>query len=317
MQSGKGDLVPFKRPPNEAQGKDFMHSAHCQGLYLRKILWRHMRNCQFKPGSVAPMPGQNRVQSMCAYTGTVLKTTSEQLWGVITSMNPDPISRIIKNDPVIIDFGQHLLNKRGTSAKNKDHVREKMRELGRLIQGARRVISLKNMEDLINPQKFMETVKAVKFTCGHESESNRFLIPSLANKLGHSLVKISRLLKAKGLISNNEKLVKDATNFEAVHKEKWHELISAAALRNIKEAKWNMPSVMPFTKDVQKLHVYLTQEQDQWYTFLSESPSAKVWKELTKGVSRPAHLIQPAQRGRGGMHAPICISIKRHLCSTQ
>lgn len=138
------------------------------------------------------------------------------------------------------------------------------------------------MEDLINPQKFMETVKAVKFTCGHESESNRFLIPSLANKLGHSLVKISRLLKAKGLISNNEKLVKDATNFEAVHKEKWHELISATALRNIKEAKWNMPSVMPFTKDVQKLHVYLTQEQDKWYTFLSESPSAKVWKELTK-----------------------------------
>lgn len=282
MQSGKGQLVALKRPPNEAQGKDFMHCAHCQGLFLRKVLWRHMRNCRFKPGSVAPKPGQNRVQSMCAYTGPVPATTSKQLWGIITSMNPDPISHIIKNDPVIIEFGQHLLNKRGTSAKDKNHVREKMRELGRLIQGARRVTSLKNMEDLINPGKYMETVKAVKFTCGHESESGRFLVPSLANKLGHSLVKISKLLKAKGLISNNEKLVKDATNFEAVHKEKWHELISAVALRNIREAKWNMPSVMPFTKDVQKLHIHLTKEQDKWYTFLSESPSSTVWKELTK-----------------------------------
>lgn len=282
MQSGKGQLVPFKRPPDEAQGKDFMHCGYCQGLFLRKVLWRHMRNCILNPGSDCPIPGQNRVQSMCAYTGPVPASTSELLWGVITSMNPDPISHIIKNDQVIIDFGEHLLNKRGTSAKNKDHVREKMRELGRLIHGARRVTSLKNMEDFIDPKKYMETVKAVKFTCGYENESNRFLIPSLANKLGNSLVKISKLLKAKGLISNNEKLVKDASNFEAVHQEKWHELISAAALRNIREAKWNKPSVMPFTKDVQKLHAHLNHEQDKWHNFLSESPSTNVWKELAK-----------------------------------
>lgn len=45
MQSGKGELVPFKRLPNEAQGKDFMHRGYCQGLFLRKVLWRHKRNC--------------------------------------------------------------------------------------------------------------------------------------------------------------------------------------------------------------------------------------------------------------------------------
>lgn len=43
-----------------------------------------------------------------------------------------------------------------------------------------------------------------------------------------------------------------------------------------------MPSILPFTKDVQKLHIYLTEEQDKWYTFLSGGPSAKAWKELTK-----------------------------------
>lgn len=91
-------------------------------------------------------------------------------------------------------------------------------------------------------------------------------------------------------------------------KKKCHESISAAALRNIRAAKWNMPTVMPFTKDVQILHAYLTQKQDKWYKFISECPSAKAWKELTKGVYCPTYPLK---------HAPICISIKRHFWSTR
>ncbi|XP_037401123.1 uncharacterized protein LOC119265232 isoform X3 [Pygocentrus nattereri] len=282
MESGKGKLVPFKRPPKEVQGNDFMHCAYCQGLFTRRVLWRHVRSCRLRPGSVAPKPGKNRVQSMCTYTGPVPSTISKQLWGVISAMNPDPITDIVKNDQVIIDVGQHLLNKGGTSAKNQQSVREKMREMGRLIRNARKVTTLKKMEDLINPKKYMETVKAVKLTCGYDSETNKFLIPSLANKLGNTLVKVSKLLKAQGLISNNDKLVKNASEFQDVHQEKWNELISATALRNIREAKWNVPTVMPFTEDVQKMHAYLTQVQDEWYNSLSESPSTKAWMELAK-----------------------------------
>lgn len=157
-----------------------------------------------------------------------------------------------------------------------------MREMGRLIHSARRVTTLKKMEDLINPKKYMETVKAVKFTCGYDSETNTFLIPSLANKLGNTLVKVSKLLKAQGLISNNKELVKNASEFQDVHLEKWNEMISATALRNIREAKWNVPTLMPFTEDVQKLHVYLSQVQDECSNSLSESPSKKAWMELAK-----------------------------------
>lgn len=282
MLSGKGELVPSKRPLKKEQGSDFMHCAYCQGLYKRKVLWRHMRSCKLTPGSAAPKPGKNRVQSMCTYTGPVPSPMSKQLWEVISAMNPDPISDIIKNDQVIIDLGQHLLNKGGDSAKNKQCVREKMREMGRLIHHARAVTTLKKMEDLINPKRYMETVEAVKATCGYDNETNKFLIPSLANKLGHSLVKVSKLLKAQGLITNNKELVKRASEFQDVHQEKWNEMISATALRNIREAKWNVPSLMPFTEDVQKLHAYLRQAQDEWYNSLTEVPSTKAWVELSK-----------------------------------
>ncbi|KAM3615177.1 uncharacterized protein V6R79_024449 [Siganus canaliculatus] len=117
-------------------------------------------------------------------------SSPQQLWGVISAMNPDPVTDIIRRDKVIIDVGQHLLNKGGLSAKNQQCVREKMRELGRLIHNAKKVTSLKKMEDLIDPKKYMETVRAVKATCGYDSETAKFLIPSLANKLGNALVKV-------------------------------------------------------------------------------------------------------------------------------
>ena len=60
------------------------------------------------------------------------------------------------------------------------------------------------------------------------------------------ILKASKLLKAWGLISNNKELVKNASEFQEVHQEKWNEMISATALRNIREAKRNVPTVMPF-----------------------------------------------------------------------
>ena len=63
----------------------------------------------------------------------------------------------------------------------------------------------------------MQVIKAVKVTCGYDSDSNKFAIPSLAYKLGHTLVKASKLLKAQGLIMDNAELVKNATEFQEVH----------------------------------------------------------------------------------------------------
>lgn len=282
MESGKGQLVPCKRPPKEAQGSDFMHCAHCQGLFTRNVLWRHMRVCRFKSGSVNPKPGKNRVQALCAYTAPVPSHISKQLWKVVSAMNPGPVTEIIKNDHVIIEYGEHLLNKGGMTLKSQQCIRERMRELGRLLDNARKNTRLRKIEDFINPANYVEMVKAVKSTCGYESSTNAFVIPSLATKLGNALVKVSKLLKAQGLITGNQELVKRASEFQEVHNEKWNALVSATALRNIVEAKWNAPTVMPFTEDVQRMHQFLSQKLDECCITLSESPSTKAWIDLAK-----------------------------------
>lgn len=63
-------------------------------------------------------------------------------------------------------LGEHLLNKAGSSAKNEAYVRQKLRELGKLLISGSKVASLKTMEDFIDPQNFMKTVQAVRHARG-------------------------------------------------------------------------------------------------------------------------------------------------------
>ncbi|XP_061620861.1 uncharacterized protein LOC133473276 isoform X1 [Phyllopteryx taeniolatus] len=281
LKSGKGELVPYKQPPKEAQGSDFMHCAYCQGLFARKVLWRHMHACVFNPASVPPKPGRKRVQSLCSYIGRIPSHASKELWGVISAMNHNSITDIIKNDKVIIDIGQRLLNKGGTSAKNLEYVRVKMREMGRLIANARKVTSCKKFEDLIDPQKYTELTEAVKSTCGYNIKAGKLTYPTLANKLHNTLTEASKLLEAQGLITDNEALVKKATEFQKVHQKRWNELISPVGLRNIKDSRWNMPTLVPFIEDVQKMHIYLNQMGDKHYKCLAQSISCQAWVELS------------------------------------
>ncbi|XP_019740045.1 uncharacterized protein LOC109524538 [Hippocampus comes] len=282
LESGKGELVPFKQPPKEAQGSDFMHCTYCQGLFSRKVLWRHMQTCGFKPGSIPSKPGKNRVQSLCTYRGPMPSHMSKELWGVISAMNRDPITDIIQNDKVIIDIGQCLLNSGGTCTKNLELVRGKLRQMGRLVSRARMSTSLKKFEDFIDPQRYTETAEVVKVMCRYDGKAGKGINPTLANKLGDDLVEASKLLTAEGLITGNQALVKKATEFQEVHREKWNQIIGTMAPRNIRESRWKVPTVLSFTEDVQKLHTHLNQMQDHFCKSLAQRPSAEGWVELSK-----------------------------------
>ncbi|XP_005171592.1 uncharacterized protein isoform X1 [Danio rerio] len=297
MQCGRGELVPSKRPPRDAQGEDFMHCAYCQGLYTRKVLWRHMRTCGLKPQSSASRPGKNRVQSMCTYTGPVPANMSQQLWAVISAMNPGPVTEIIRKDRVIVKIGQHLLNKGGVSAQNKQYVRDKMRELGRLVHNARKTTSIKTLQDCLNPRKFTETIEAVKSTCGFESESGSFRLPSLARKLGISLLKVSKLLKAQGLISSRRQQVRSASEFQELHRAQWGQLISRAALRSSRSQGRSPPLLMAFVEDVQKMHTHLRGAAERWSADLAQQPSGKAWTELAKVCLAQMMLLNRRREG--------------------
>lgn len=113
-----------------------------------------MGSCGLRPRSVAPKLGKNSVQSMCINTGPVPSHTSKQLWGVINSMNPDPVADIIRNDQVIIDLWQRLLNKGGTSVKNQQWAQKTVINVKADLQcqESDHLKKKKNIRYIINPK---------------------------------------------------------------------------------------------------------------------------------------------------------------------
>ncbi|XP_028319226.1 uncharacterized protein LOC114473662 [Gouania willdenowi] len=297
MKKGEGELVACKRPCKDSKRDDYMHCAYCQGLFIRKILWRHIKVCQFRSKEARPQRGKNKVQALCSFAEPAPDDISERIWKLLSVMQADEITSAVKNDRHIIRIAEQLLNKKGSSDASQAYIRQTLRELGRLLIAARNATTLKTMADFINPKKYVEVVKAVKLTCGYDEETEKYRVPSLAKKIGNALSKLSKVVKVQALIAGDKVLEKKATDFQEVHSEKWNELVSATAARNASESQWNVPTMLPFTEDVQKLHTFLNKNCDECSSNLLEEASEKNWSALAKVVMAEIILFNRRREG--------------------
>ncbi|XP_041939070.1 uncharacterized protein LOC121700265 [Alosa sapidissima] len=282
IRTGRGELVPRKRPTMKTQRSDFLHCLFCHGLFMRENVWRYHKTCPMKPKNSSTTPGKTRVQKMCAFMEPIPSHINEKLWTLLSTMSQDEITHTVKNDERILQLGQQHLNKSGSNPKRYENIRQKMREVGRLLITARKMTAVKDIKDLIDAKKYQTVVKAVKETCGYDSRTETYKIKGLALKLGHSLKKVAKLMESNGRMSGNYEMVAQAVDFQKVHETKWCDYISSTALRNLHEAKWNTPLILPFTEDIQKLHSYLDSKNDEYHKLLSEEPSDVRWSCLAQ-----------------------------------
>ncbi|XP_077139179.1 uncharacterized protein LOC143804702 [Ranitomeya variabilis] len=271
IQSGSGVLVPCKQPKKDEASQNYLHCVNCQGLFARKYMWRHMKKCPLKKKS--NQPGKNRAQALCAFAQPVPSGIESGFWKLLTKMMQDEIFTAIKNDSCIMQLGQQFYNKIGSDLDKHEYIRQKLREVGRLLLVAKKNTnaSLLKVEDFIIPSNFFHVVDAVKEVAGYDNDRHTFKVPSLALKLGHSLTKISSILECRGLMDGINVLVDNARNFRKIYETRWNELISFAALTTLMEAKWNAPQVLPFTEDIKKCT----------YTSIQNSMNSKtIWKPI-------------------------------------
>lgn len=281
LNAGAGDLVPRKLPKQNSNAQDFLHCVHCQGFFTKKLLWRHMLNCKFKP-DVPKKPGKTRVQALCAYAVPPPPGVKVEFWKLLSNMVQGDVYSAVKSDVSIMEYGEHLYNRLGYDVGKHEYIRQKLRELGRLLICSRKTTALKTIKDHIKPANFLHVVQAVKHVAGYDGETQTYKCPSLALKIGHSLSKIAMLVESQANIQNDYSAAKDARVFRRVYETKWNELVSAASLRTLQESKWNAPQLLPFTKDVQTLHSYLDVQQQHSHSKLSTETSPETWTQLTK-----------------------------------
>ncbi|KAK2859737.1 hypothetical protein Q5P01_004357 [Channa striata] len=145
-----------------------------------------------------------------------------------------------------------------------EYIRQKMQETGQLVLQGQKNGNLKTI------------------VAGLNEETNTYKTPSLALKLGHNLKNIANVLESEAMISGDETTINNVRAFKQICNNKWSECVSSKALRNLSEAKWNTPQLLPFAEDVRKMHQHLTIQRTQCQSKLQEEPSKKHWAELAK-----------------------------------
>ncbi|KAI4903324.1 hypothetical protein NFI96_015942 [Prochilodus magdalenae] len=181
-----------------------------------------------------------------------------------------------------IEFGEHMFNRHGSDVSKHDYIRQKMREVARLLLVAHKSTPLEKMEDFIIPANYMHVISAVKVVAGYNSEKNTYSIPSLALKLGHSLQKICGIVESNAMMCGNQTMAEQAKSFRIIHQARWNEFISAGAITTLKEARWNVPQILPFTEDVKVLNAYLEKKQVEYERQLRIIPTADNYACLAK-----------------------------------
>ncbi|XP_043960953.1 cell wall protein DAN4-like [Gambusia affinis] len=179
-KSGSGLLKIKRKPKLKYNINQYVHCMFCQGLYLRNHLWRHARKCKSKPRTTDET-GPKRVLSLALMVDSGLcQQISQGVFKLLTVMKDDEVSAAVRSDFYILQLAQSFFNKHGQDPSKHEYIRQKIREVGRLLLILRNEFSIYNIEDAVRPSNFHVLVQAVKRVSGFDEDSHSYKTPSLA-----------------------------------------------------------------------------------------------------------------------------------------
>lgn len=132
---------------------------------------------------------------------------------------------------------------------------------------------------------------------------------SCSCKVGPRLHALAMYIKSEGLKIQDKIAAQNADEFAQLYQESWKFDIASQALTQLDQAKWNSPQLLPFTEDVQNLHCYLAEKQQEHLTALKEEVSASKWKDLAKVTLAQVILFNRRREGEvSRMHLSAYLS---------
>lgn len=164
LSSGKGQIIPKRQAISPSAASDYLPCKFCFAMYVRTDLWRHIKCCKLQEKEDRPV--MRRVQASCSLMLPMDITISTGLKTVLQDMTYDDVSQLVKAD-TLISLGERMFLKNGEVGRHRADIRNKMRELARLVLMARNVDKdIVFLKDLICPSKFNTVLEAVKQMTG-------------------------------------------------------------------------------------------------------------------------------------------------------
>nr|XP_046195725.1 cardiomyopathy-associated protein 5-like [Oncorhynchus gorbuscha] len=244
---GSGEMASCSRPKVLGSTPCYTHCLHCQGLYIRESLRKHVRYCPLNPKAEKPKPGPKmRIQSamafkMCAQPDYV----STGLWKIVCGMNSDRVSFVVRNDKCILLMGEELYNKLQPDDRRNGYIQQRMREVARLLITARTCTPLMCFEDLVIPSNLPHVITAVRAVAGYNVENKTYDRPTLAVQMGYNLMNIGSAVESCALTSGRHKVAESAGKFKSFN---WNEVVLAGAMTTLSEPQNKCPQPTPVTQ---------------------------------------------------------------------
>ena len=256
IEKGNGIVIPKYRKNDTTEVKDYVPCYYCKGFYKRTDLWRHTTTCGGKSEELKSVKKNAVKLGRLLLPLTTKNAEFEEK--VLHGMKDDEIKSVVLTDKRILDFGLRMFQKHRNEEHRNIYISQKLRELGRLLHVCKKRAIL-TLDDMLKTKNWDTLIESVRLVAGYSDASKIFTAPSLALKLGHSLVKCASYLKSEGLKESNEGKIKTADAFLTLYESEWAENVSSHAHTCLSEKKYNKQLIFPLVEDVKKLNNFLIQ----------------------------------------------------------
>jgi hypothetical protein len=290
---GKASVFIVGRRPSQSTSTkvlnidEYLPCVYCKGFYLNKELWRHQKGCRFNtdlPSGKKTLVQQNSTIMLQSTLERKIKVNEDFANNILPSLISDNISRVIKNDNLILRLGESLYMKHGVCQKK--YITQELILLGRITLVLREICGNRNgyLEDFLKPINFDNIIQAAQQLAGIKKD-NTLQTPSIGLKCGPLLKKCSIILKGDGLRTSNEKKEKDAERLQKLIEEEWKHKITSLALKSIKQIKRNTQVLLPTMPDLIKLKNHLEDEIKMSKLSLDQEPNdVKSFQRLSSAI---------------------------------
>ncbi|XP_030833631.1 uncharacterized protein LOC115926148 [Strongylocentrotus purpuratus] len=295
LQENKGTLIVAYRPKYDVDPEEYLPCSHCYAFYSKDDLYRHVHRCKLRPDvedeDETCEPPKKKKRTLHVQTGRMMlpgpSGVSPKVHMILSMGVDDEILRVVKSDRLMQQVAERLTLKHGHDKDQYSYIRQKLRELARLVREYRKLNDhpSASLVDLICPTKFNEVIAATRKAAGFNEDTHLYTTPSLALKVGYTLVTAAKVLMGNALLQADAGLEKKCKQFIKSYTLKWEAEVSTHALRTLKVNKRNTSRLLPLTTDVVALSNYVrkeTKEGKQKLNSCSSDETLDRWKQLAE-----------------------------------
>lgn len=276
-----GILIVPRQLQNKStnSAEDYVCCKNCKGFFSKTTIRLHYRLCN-KPYQKGSRNNLALGRRMTRYIHECANKTLKEV--VFPVLRDDKVTRCIKYDELIIQYGNKLCDKY-TLTHQHDMIRAQLRLLGRFKLELLSVDdSLVQLKDMFKPQNFDKAIACLRNVAHYDSNIMWFRTPAVAQNLTTLIKKCCHKLRTECIKSQDNDRQKLVENFLLLWEEEVPTLINKKALEDQINQKRQKREILPTKHDIKLLYDYLKKECNICRKILQEKFNMGAWTLLTQ-----------------------------------